>query len=63
MSKKNITLQNLSFVFQRQQFFTSIYSEKKEKKINRYIKVAKPYTILNNGKVMSNLTVFYYNKN
>lgn len=54
MSKKNmdlITLQNLSFVFQRQQFFTSIYSEKKEKKINRYIKVAKPYTILNNGKV------------
>lgn len=63
MSKKNITLQNLSFVFQRQQFFTSIYSEKKEKKINRYIKVSKPYTILNNGKVMSNLTVFYYNKN
>lgn len=32
MSKKNITLQNLSFVFQRQQFFTSIYSEKKREK-------------------------------
>lgn len=67
MSKKkygsNYSTKSIFLFFKDNNFLLAFIVKKKEKKINRYIKVAKPYTILNNGKVMSNLTVFYYNKN